>query len=86
MLFLALFAARTDQGIIPAIATTLKEQYGMSSLQVGSLGSMVYLGATIGSVIAVPLLDLLPTKWALLGCLFVQIIALETFTYATKMT
>ena len=43
---------------------------------------MVYFGATVGSVIAVPLLDLVPTRWALLGCLLLQIIALFLFTYA----
>ena len=58
----------------------------MSSIQVGSLGSMVYLGATAGSVIAVPLLDLMPTRWALLGCLIVQIVALALFTYSEHMT
>ena len=70
LLFLALFAARTDQGVIPAIATTLKKEFNMNSVSIGSLGSMVYLGAVVGSLIAIPLLDFLPTKLALMSCLF----------------
>ena len=37
----------------------------------------------MGSLVAIPLLDLLPTRPVLLGCLSVQIIALAAFTYAT---
>ena len=83
LLFLALFAARTDQGVIPAIATTLKKQFNMNSVSIGSLGSMVFLGSVVGSLIAIPLLDLIPTKLALMSCLFWQSLALFSFTFST---
>ena len=54
----------------------------MNSVAVGSLGSMVYLGATAGCVLAIPLLDLLPTRWALIICYVVQMIALYVFTWS----
>ena len=48
ILFLALFSARIGQGIIPAITTNLAEYFSMKSVAIGSLGSMVYFGCTIG--------------------------------------
>jgi len=84
ILFIALLLARTDQGIVPAIATNLKKQFNMNSLEIGSLGSMVYLGATAGCVMAIPLLDILPTKVALVACYIVQGIALYLFTFSAE--
>ena len=54
----------------------------MKSITIGTLGSCVYLGATVGSLIAIPLLDLVPTKIALIGCLGVQSLALLAFTFS----
>ena len=51
------------------MATTLKEQFEMNSVAIGSLGSMAYLGATLGSLIAIPVLDKVPSRWAIIGCL-----------------
>jgi hypothetical protein len=48
MLFLTMAVARTDQGIVPALATTLKEVFGFSNAQIGTLGSAVYIGAVFG--------------------------------------
>lgn len=48
MLFLTMAVARTDQGIVPALATTLKEVFGFSNSQIGTLGSCVYIGAVFG--------------------------------------
>ena len=79
-LLLALILARSDQGIIPAIATNLKEQFKMNSFEVGSLGSATYLGATVGCLAAIPLLDYVPTKWALLSCLVAEAISFLVFT------
>lgn len=53
----------------------------MKSVAIGSLGSMVYFGCTIGSAIAVPYLDFVPPRMALLICLAVQIVSLLAFCY-----
>lgn len=47
---------------------------------------MSYLGATTGCVLAIPLLDLVPTKFALLSCLLIQIVSLALFSYADRMS
>jgi hypothetical protein len=48
MLFICMFVARTDQGIIPALNTTLKMKFQFTSVQLGKLGSVVYIGAVTG--------------------------------------
>jgi hypothetical protein len=48
MLFICMFVARTDQGIIPALNTTLKQKFNFTSVQLGKLGSCVYIGAVTG--------------------------------------
>lgn len=73
-----------DQGIIPAIAPTLKDYFGFNSTAIGSLGSCIYLGATAGSALAIPFLDLVPTRWALIICTVLQMMALYAFTYTEK--
>ena len=44
-----------DHGIIPALATTLKQNEGLSDVQVGALGSLVYIGEVVGSLLAIRL-------------------------------
>jgi hypothetical protein len=48
LLFLNMAIARTDQGIVPALATTLKSTFNYSDTDIGQLGSLVYIGAVIG--------------------------------------
>ena len=53
-LFVMNFIRIFDNGILPALTTTLKEDYTLSNLQIGSLGSLVYIGEVTGSLIAMP--------------------------------
>jgi len=48
LLFICMFVARTDQGIIPALNSTLREKFQFTSVQLGKLGSIVYIGAVTG--------------------------------------
>ena len=63
-----MYVARTDQGTLPALNSTLKEEFNMTNIELGSLGSLVYFGAFAGSAIAIPLFDFLPTRVVLIGC------------------
>ena len=71
-----------DNGIIPATTTSLKEQNGLSSLQVGSLGSLVYVGEVVGSMIAIPAYERMPVKFVLLTCIVCQSVMLLGFAYS----
>ena len=84
VLFLTMYVSRTDQGILPALNSTLKKEFGMSNIELGSLGSMVYFGAFVGSMVAIPLFDLFPTKLVLIGCCVLQMMALGAFTVVTS--
>lgn len=48
LLFLMMFVARTDQGIVPALNTTLRQEFGFNEVELGELGSVVYIGAVVG--------------------------------------
>ena len=43
-----------DNGILPSMTTAMKEDLGLNDLQVGTLGSLVYVGEVTGSLIAMP--------------------------------
>ena len=43
-----------DNGIMPAMTVTLKEEYGIDEVKIGTLGSLVFLGEVAGSIIAMP--------------------------------
>ena len=68
-----------DNGIVPALTTTLKEENGFDDVQVGSLGSLVYVGEVAGSLMAMPVFAKIPIKIVLLGCLALQSVALIGF-------
>mmetsp|Transcript_99547 Transcript_99547/g.136792 ORF Transcript_99547/g.136792 Transcript_99547/m.136792 type:complete len:117 (+) Transcript_99547:19-369(+) len=69
ILFCSNFIANFDHGIIPALNTTLKEEYGLNSVQMGSLGSVVYFGNVIGSILGMPLFRRINTKILLMASL-----------------
>ena len=41
-----------DHGSIPAATTPITEEFDLTSSQLGTLGSMVYIGITVGSLTA----------------------------------
>mmetsp|Transcript_7079 Transcript_7079/g.5037 ORF Transcript_7079/g.5037 Transcript_7079/m.5037 type:complete len:124 (+) Transcript_7079:332-703(+) len=49
----------------------------------GTLGSAVYLGQVIGSLIGMPVFNYCPTKLILVVCLGLQVISLLVFTSST---
>lgn len=53
--FINLFV-NIDMGILPAGSTKIKEELGIENTQFGFLGSIVYLGQTVGSLLASVLL------------------------------
>ena len=48
-----------DHGVIPACTTVLKQELGLTDVSLGTLGSLVYLGLTLGSFTATPVFGLL---------------------------
>ena len=69
ILFMSYFIVRFDHGIIPAMNTAIRKEYGFSNIEMGTLGSAVYLGNVVGSLFAMPLFNFFPTKCILVICL-----------------
>lgn len=44
-----------DHGVIPAAVNQIKLDLGLNNINVGLLGSLVYLGLTLGSILTAPL-------------------------------
>ena len=84
VLFLTMFVARMDQGTLPALNSTLMKEFDISNIKLGWLGSMVYFGAFAGSISAIPLFDLLPTRVVLISCCVFQMLALFAFTVTSS--
>jgi MFS family permease len=91
LLFICMFVARTDQGIIPALNTTLKKEFSFTSVQLGKLGSIVYVGAVtgnfkslltviVGSAVSMKLFESLPSRVVIFGSMMLQCLALALFT------
>lgn len=51
-LFFCNLLVQVDHGILPAAAVTIEKKLDLNTVEYGALGSIVYLGLTIGSVIA----------------------------------
>lgn len=78
-LFVMNFIRIFDNGILPALTTTLKEDYGLTDLQLGSLGSLVYFGEVTGSLIAMPVYLRVSAKVILLACIVLQSVVIVGF-------
>lgn len=68
-------------GILPAGSTKIKEELGIDNTQFGALGSVVYLGQTIGSALATYVLQTFNPKVILGLCLGLNIGTLILFTF-----
>ena len=79
--FFANLFVNIDMGILPAGSTKIKEELGLDNTQFGALGSVVYLGQTIGSALATFVLQTFNPKLILGLCLFLNIGTLILFTF-----
>ena len=73
-------------GILPASSTKIKYELGIENSQFGTLGSVVYLGQTIGSAMATVVLSKYNIKLVLSSCLFLNIASLIVFTLTDNYT
>lgn len=81
-LFVMNFIRIFDNGILPALTTTLKEDYDLTNLQIGSLGSLVYIGEVTGSLIAMPVYQKVSVKAVLLSCIVLQSVVILGFAFS----
>lgn len=68
-----------DNGIPPAISIKFKQELGLGDAKFGMLGSMIFVGQTLGSFLSSPVLQKVNAKYVLSFALFVDIVTLLGF-------
>ena len=69
-----------DHGAIPAGTTELKEAKNLSNIQLGTIGSLVYLGLVLGSISGGYIFSTYSSKWVIINSLIAACIFLYFFT------
>lgn len=70
---------RMGQGIIPAIGLTLKDDHLLTNVQLGTLGSLIYAGGVVGSLISMPCYNYFRTRNVVMASIILQIVSLVVF-------
>ena len=82
--FFANLFVNIDMGILPAGSTQIKEELQIENTSFGFLGSIVYMGQMIGSILATEILEKCNPKIILGTCLFLNIGTLILFTLTNE--
>jgi MFS family permease len=67
-----------DHGSIPAATSTLMTELNLDHVALGIIGSLVFLGITIGAVVAGPMFNMYAPKWLII----VSLLCISFFLYA----
>ena len=73
-----------DHGAIPAGTTVLKKENNLDNVQIGIIGSLVYLGLVLGSISAGPIFSSYSSKWVVILSLLITCFFLYLFTIFTS--
>lgn len=82
--FFANFFLNIDMGILPAGSTAIKEEMELDNIKFGTLGSVVYFGQMLGSIMATWTFRQCNPKYILCGCLALNIASLILFTLTNQ--
>jgi len=84
-IFITNIVINFDHGIIPAALTELKNDLSLTNANIGILGSLVYLGLTIGAVVTAPLFGKFNPKYVMGISLFLNAVALIIFPLSNNI-
>ena len=80
LIFLVNILINCDHGAIPAGTKELKEAKNISNMQLGTIGSLVYLGLVLGSISGGYIFSTYSSKWVVINSLLATCIFLYFFT------
>ena len=86
VLFAAILIMSIDLGILPACSVNMQQELGIDNWKFGLLGSVVYLGQTLGAVMSSVMLEKVPPQIFLFVCIVSNILTLLYFTYTSDFT
>lgn len=78
-LFLAQLVLFFDNGIPPSVTIAFKKELSIGDDHFGLLGSMIFAGQLVGSIIAGPILASFSTRYVLVVSLLIAIVTLLLF-------
>lgn len=73
-----------DHGCIPAATVVMKMDLHLDNFQLGTLGSMVFLGLTVGSAFATQVFQMVSEKKILIYSLILNIISVGFFCWTRQ--
>ena len=74
-----------DQGILSSTTTEMKKDYGMTDIELGGFGSMVFLGTAIGCIFSFTLINKYDRKYLLIITIFLDILAVFFVTQTSNI-
>eukprot|EP00347_Sterkiella_histriomuscorum_P015691 403356061 len=85
MIFVCNLLINIDHGSIPAATLNLKKDLNIDNVELGVLGSLVYLGLTVGSMVATPIFSYMKAKYILILSFLLNAGSLILFTVSTNL-
>ena len=81
LIFIINVLINVDHGAIPAGTTELKKENNLDNVELGIIGSLVYLGLVLGSISAGPIFASYSSKWVVILSLLFSCFFLYCFTF-----
>jgi MFS family permease len=69
-----------DHGAIPAATTIMKRDLDLDNIELGTIGSLVYLGLVLGAMSAGPIFNMYGSKWIVILSVLISCFFLYFFT------
>jgi sugar phosphate permease len=79
-MFVGYLCMNIDHGIMPAATKQIQDFLGVGQSEIGLLGSLVYMGNAIGSIVMTPVYQHFNPKYVVSFSILLNIVTLISFT------
>ena len=84
MIILIIFVS-TDQGILSSTTTELKKDFGMTDVELGGFGSMIFLGTALGCIFTFTLINKYDRKYLLIITTALDVLSIFLLTQTSNI-
>jgi len=84
-LFFSNFVFNLDHGSIPAATDEISQTYNTNKTELGTFGSLVYLGTGIGAFILTFIINQINRKYMIVACLLLNSALITSFTLVNNI-
>ncbi len=85
LLFFSNFVFNLDHGSIPAATDEISQSYKTNKTELGTFGSLVYLGTGIGAFILSFIINKVNRKYMIIACLLLNSALITSFTFVNDV-